>query len=72
MADHFIGINRGVAGATPADFTVGTSTGSTDIEVRIADAAGWSKIEIDIALERIRDHLLDATTNVEGVANTAQ
>lgn len=57
MADHFLGMNRGGSTAgrgysfSDDTFTYGTSTGSTDIELRIADAAGWTRQEIIIALE---------------------
>ena len=58
MADHFIGINRGVVRNTgDALFTVGTSTGSTDVEVRIADAAGWEKKDLYNMVRAIADFI---------------
>ena len=53
MADHFIGINRGTEPYTEKSYTYGTSTGATDIEVRIADAAGWTRSEVYDMLEAI-------------------
>jgi hypothetical protein len=59
MSDHFIGANR-TGGTTNADdeFIIGTSTGSTDIEVRIADAAGWSAADVARKLTAIRDYIV--------------
>lgn len=43
MADHFYGINNtGLNDNGDAAWTLGTSTGSTDLELRLADAAGWT------------------------------
>ena len=58
MADHFIGINRGTDVYTEKSYTYGTSTGATDVEVRIADAAGWTRDELYQALEAIADRLV--------------
>lgn len=66
MADHFIGSNRGVVAANDdASFVYGTSTGATDVEVRIADAAGWTREELHNALKRIVE-FLDMPSNVSG------
>jgi len=44
MADHFYGLNLlGLRDNGDADVTVGTSTGATDIEIRLADAAPWTR-----------------------------
>lgn len=66
MADHFIGINRGKEGTKPSDFVTGTSTGATDVEVRIADAAGWTNFELRRALQTIISKL-DEAPNVTGL-----
>lgn len=34
MASEYVGFNRGQEGFLPSDFTVGTSTGGTDMEFR--------------------------------------
>jgi hypothetical protein len=53
MADHFYGINRGKLELTPVSIVRGTSTGSTDIELRVADAAGLTRKDVIIALEAL-------------------
>lgn len=58
MTDHFMGINRGKTGADEADWVRGTSTGSTDLELRIADASGWTRNEIYDALHRMAEELV--------------
>lgn len=57
MADHFIGLNRGAVGFADSQITFGTSSGSTDVEIRIADAAGWTRQELILALEVIEGKL---------------
>lgn len=51
MADHFVGINRGLNGTQYSDFTTGTSTGGTDIELRVGDGLNLTRKDIDLALE---------------------
>jgi hypothetical protein len=46
MASHYIGLNRGQAGLTLSDFTIGASTGSTDVEVRIDDGKSLNEIDV--------------------------
>jgi hypothetical protein len=46
MASHFIGLNRGQSGLTNSDFTIGASTGSTDVEVRIDDGKSLNEIDV--------------------------
>lgn len=53
MADHFYGVNRGFS-LTPNSVTAGTSTGATDIELRVADGASLTQKEVVQALEVIR------------------
>lgn len=43
MANLFVGSNRG---QTEKDIVKGSSTNSTDIEVRIDDTKGWKRSEI--------------------------
>lgn len=67
MADHFLGLNRGHhQGAQDNDFTYGTSTGSTDIELRIADGVTWSRSEVEIALDAMKRFLLNANVHITG------
>jgi hypothetical protein len=59
MSDHFIGAARNGGTANSDDeFTLGTSTGATDIEVRIADAASWTVEEVAQKLTAIRDYIV--------------
>lgn len=51
MADHYLGLNRGAVSLREDAITAGTSSGSTDVELRIADAAGWTRHEIILALK---------------------
>lgn len=54
MADLFVGFNRGVEGFKPSDFTTGSSTGSTDIELRLDDTKGFTRLDVLKALEAFR------------------
>ncbi len=62
MSDRFIGLNRGSVGHSDSKITRGSSTGSTDVEVRIADAAGWTRKEVILALQVIIDDLAAPST----------
>jgi hypothetical protein len=53
MASTFIGLNRGQTGATPSDFTIGASTGSTDLEVRIDTGKSLTRQDAKLMLEAI-------------------
>lgn len=53
MSDHFIGINRGKDIFTPVNLVRGTSTGATDVEVRMADAANLTRKDVIFALKGI-------------------
>lgn len=64
MADHFIGLNRGQQGVKDSDFTYGTATGATDVEVRIADAKGLTRQDVIIILQRINDFLVSANPKI--------
>ena len=62
MADHFYGMNRDVINLTPSSVTIGTSTGSTDVEVRVADGSSLTKKDIYRILEIIRDRIVTDQT----------
>lgn len=63
MANHFVSINRGKEGTTPSDFTTGTSsTAGDDIELRVADAASLTKLDIVKALEAFERFIIQDTT----------
>jgi hypothetical protein len=52
MADHFVGIARGVEGEKYSDFTTGTSsTGTLLFELRILDGVTPKKVEVLKALK---------------------
>lgn len=57
MTQHYIGLNRGIEGMKPSDFTTGTSTGSTDIELRWDDSKSLTREEIYRALKAIQRFL---------------
>lgn len=63
MADHYIGVNRGTNLLHEVNYVRGTSTGSTDLEVRLADAAGWTRQEVIDALNNIAE-LLASPSNL--------
>lgn len=66
MAQHYIGLNRGLEGFTPSDFTVGTSTGSTDMEFRYDDTKSLTRKDLHnflCAVERyVESNLLQSGT----------
>jgi hypothetical protein len=70
MADHFVGINRGGGDHgyvfTDSTFTYGTSTGATDIELRIADGAGWTKQEVLVAIELLELFITTSNPAITG------
>lgn len=55
MADHFYSVVLG--DKTPADVTVGTSTSSEGIELRVHDGNGYSKKDLLIALEVLENYI---------------
>ncbi|MGD9878914.1 MAG: hypothetical protein AB7F22_07855 [Reyranella sp.] len=66
MADHFLGINRGVPGTKDSDFTYGTSTGSTDIELRVADAKALTREDVVKALEAFSRFIDSPNVHIAG------
>lgn len=46
MTQHYIGFNRGVEGFAPSDFTTGTATGSTDMELRYDDTKTLTREDV--------------------------
>lgn len=63
MASIFIGYNRG-ADQSPDQATEGSSTGSTDIELRVDTGKGWTRSEVQEYIEAIKRYLLDGRTAV--------
>lgn len=55
MSNHYLAINRGREGLTETDFVEGTaSSAASDIELRIADAATLSRIDVLKALDAFK------------------
>ena len=46
MADHYFGINRGNDGLIQVQIVRGSSTGSTDMELRVGNAIGWTRADV--------------------------
>lgn len=60
MSDHYVAINRGKEGFVVTDFTVGaSSTSGADLELRIADAAGFTRKDIGNAMDALKRYVLD-------------
>lgn len=63
MADHFFAINRGKEGFTEADIVKATSsTSAADIELRLADAAGLTRLDVRKALNAFERMLVQGNT----------
>jgi hypothetical protein len=61
MADHFVSLNRGVSGFKYSDFTTGTSsTAGNDVELRVADAANLTKLDVVKILEAFERYFENA------------
>jgi hypothetical protein len=55
MASHFVSLNRGQQGLTYSDFVTGAaSSGNVGIELRLDDAAGYTKKDVLLALDALR------------------
>lgn len=72
MSDHFIGIVRGNVGYADNQFTYGTSSATTavDLELRIADvdanSHAWTRGEIHQALEALETFLTTPNPHISG------
>lgn len=64
MADHFYGMNRGANPLLPSSIVIGTSTGATDVEVRIADAKSLTREDVYLILQRIADRIVVGRADV--------
>jgi hypothetical protein len=60
MSDHFLGLNRDQNGVKYSDFTAGATTGATDVELRVADAAGLTKKDVHNILEAFERYFENA------------
>lgn len=60
MASHYVSLNRGESGFASVDFTTGTSSASTDqVELRVLDGAGLTKLDLVVALEAFERFVKD-------------
>jgi hypothetical protein len=55
MANRYYGLNRG---QQQDDVTEGSSTGSTDIEVRVDLSKSFTKGDVVVKLEELRNYVL--------------
>lgn len=62
MASEYYGLNRG-ANANEESVTKGTSTGSTDVEVRVDLTKSLTKLEVIVLVETILRHIASAFTD---------
>lgn len=66
MANRFFGLNKGVVDKT-TPVTTGTSTGGTDVELRVTTtAATLTKNDIFKILDRIKEDILENDVVFEG------
>ncbi len=63
MASIYIGYNRG-ADLSPDKATEGSSTGSTDIELRIDTGKGLTRQDVNLISEAILRYVNDGRTTV--------
>lgn len=68
MANHFFSVNRGPGEDFHQDSvtTGAASTAGDDFEIRIADAAGWTRFEITRVLERFERYFAANGGNLGG------
>lgn len=66
MASEYIGYNRG-ADLSPMQATVGTSTGSTDVELRIDLTKSLTREDIILITEAIERYVLDQRITFMGL-----
>jgi hypothetical protein len=59
MASLFIGLNRGAQDQGPDEVTVGTSTGSTDVELRMDETKSLTRMDILLITEALLRYIND-------------
>lgn len=59
MASLFIGLNRGAQDQGPDEVTVGTSTGSTDVELRMDETKSLTQMDILLLTEALLRYIID-------------
>lgn len=66
MASLYIGLNRGQTGAQSSDFTIGTSTGATDVELRIDTGKSLTRMDVSLILEAI-ERVIESSGGVDAL-----
>jgi hypothetical protein len=61
MASEFFGANRGQLDGYDFRLTVGSATGSTDMELRVDTGKGSTRKDVIIFLKQVERYLLDQT-----------
>lgn len=64
MASQFIGLNRGAQLQNPGSVTSGTSTGSTDVELRIDLTKSLTRLDIKLLTEALIRYVDDGRVTV--------
>lgn len=59
MADLFLGLNRGASVTNPYAVTAGSSTGATDVELRINLAKSLTRADVYHIVEGLYRYVLD-------------
>jgi hypothetical protein len=54
MASHFVSLNRGEEGMDYNDFATGAASSGDNIELRLDDAAGYTKVDVIKALDAFK------------------
>lgn len=65
MASKFIGMNRGGSEA-PDELTVGSSTGSTDMELRVDTGKSLTRLDVHLFLEAVERYFANVGENQIG------
>ncbi len=63
MASEYFGLNRGVQDGGPDKITVGTSTGSTDMELRVDLTKGITRKDVNLFLCQLEKFINDGRLN---------
>ena len=64
MASRFYGLNNLATKFRQEDVTTGVATTGTDVEVRIDDTKGWSRVQLMQALEAIDRRIIAGTDDL--------
>lgn len=64
MASIYVGLNRGAQAMNPQNVTEGSSTGSTDVELRFDTGKGLTRKDINIITEALLRYINDGRTAV--------